>query len=133
MNELRSKAIGCLAGAAVGDALGSATEGWSHEQILKRYGGPVTGIVAPYNDARAGTTRYQKGDGRVTDDTLMTRALGALREKGFHDATLWTGAENERPRRVYEAAGWRLDGATRRKTTVGVEFTELRYRIELAP
>ena len=75
MNELRSKAIGSLAGAAVGDALGSATEGWSHEQILKRYGGPVTGIVAPYNDARAGTTRYQKGDGRVTDDTLMTLAL----------------------------------------------------------
>jgi ADP-ribosylglycohydrolase len=75
VNELRSKAIGCLAGAAVGDALGSATEGWSHEQILKRYGGPVTGIVAPYNDSRAGTTRYQKGDGRVTDDTLMTRAL----------------------------------------------------------
>ena len=75
MNELRSKAIGCLSGAAVGDALGSATEGWSHEQILKRYGGPVTGIVAPYNDSHAGTTRYQKGDGRITDDTLMTLAL----------------------------------------------------------
>ena len=85
MNELRSKAIGCLAGAAVGDALGSATEGWSHEQILKRYGGPVTGIVAPYNDARAGTTRYQKGDGRVTDDTLMTRALVEVyRERRRH-------------------------------------------------
>ena len=75
MNELRSKAIGSLSGAAVGDALGSATEGWSHEQILRRYGGPVTGIVAPYNDADAGTTRYQKGDGRITDDTLMTLAL----------------------------------------------------------
>ena len=85
MNELRSKAIGCLAGAAVGDALGSATEGWSHEQILKRYGGPVTGIVAPYNDASAGTTRYQKGDGRVTDDTLMTRALVEVyRERRRH-------------------------------------------------
>ncbi len=85
MNELRSRAIGCLSGAAVGDALGSATEGWSHEQILKRYGGPVTGIVAPYNDARAGTTRYQKGDGRVTDDTLMTRALVEVyRERRRH-------------------------------------------------
>jgi ADP-ribosylglycohydrolase len=75
VNELRSKAIGCLSGAAVGDALGSATEGWSPEQILKRYGGPVTGIVAPYVDAGRGPTRYQKGDGRITDDTLMTLAL----------------------------------------------------------
>lgn len=75
MNELRSKAIGCLSGAAVGDALGSATEGWSHEQILRRYGGPVNGIVAPYVDAGRGPTRYQKGDGRITDDTLMTLAL----------------------------------------------------------
>ncbi len=75
MNELRSKAIGCLAGAAVGDALGSATEGWSHEQILERYGGPVTGIVPPFSDAGRGSTRYQKGDGRITDDTLMTLAL----------------------------------------------------------
>jgi ADP-ribosylglycohydrolase len=75
VNELRSKAIGCLSGAAVGDALGSATEGYSHEQILKRYGGPVTGIVAPYVDAGRGPTRYQKGDGRITDDTLMTLAL----------------------------------------------------------
>ena len=75
MNELRSRAIGSLSGAAVGDALGSATEGYSHEQILKRYGGPVTGIVPPYVDAGRGPTRYQKGDGRITDDTLMTLAL----------------------------------------------------------
>jgi len=75
VNELRARAIGCLAGAAVGDALGSATEGWSHEQIQTRYGGPVTGIVAPYVDAGRGPTRYQKGDGRITDDTLMTLAL----------------------------------------------------------
>ena len=75
VNELRSKAIGCLAGAAIGDALGSATEGWSHEQILTRYGGPVNGIVPPYLDAGRGSTRYQKGDGRITDDTLMTLTL----------------------------------------------------------
>jgi ADP-ribosylglycohydrolase len=35
----------------------------------------VTGIVAPYVDAGRGPTRYQKGDGRITDDTLMTLAL----------------------------------------------------------
>jgi ADP-ribosylglycohydrolase len=78
MNALRTKAIGCLAGAAVGDALGSATEGWSHEQIRQRYGGSVSGIVPPYAEGRPdipAMTRYQKGNGRVTDDTLMTLAL----------------------------------------------------------
>ena len=34
--------------AAVGDALGGATEGWTPEQIVERHGGRVTGIVAPY-------------------------------------------------------------------------------------
>ena len=37
-----------LAGAAVGDALGGATEGWTPEQIEERHGGPVAGIVGPY-------------------------------------------------------------------------------------
>jgi ADP-ribosylglycohydrolase len=78
VNALTTKAIGCLAGAAVGDALGSATEGWSHEQIRQRYGGSVSGIVPPYAEGRPdipAMTRYQKGNGRVTDDTLMTLAL----------------------------------------------------------
>jgi ADP-ribosylglycohydrolase len=78
VSTLATKAIGCLAGAAVGDALGSATEGWSQEQIRQRYGGSVSGIVPPYAGGRPDTpamTRYQKGNGRVTDDTLMTLAL----------------------------------------------------------
>ena len=75
------KATGCLSGAAIGDALGSATEGWSHEQILARYGGLVSGIVPPYIDAGHGTTRYQKGDGRITDDTLMTLTLAEVYQK----------------------------------------------------
>lgn len=84
MNALRTKAIGCLAGAAIGDALGSATEGWSHEQIRQRYGGSVSGIVEPYADGRPdipAMTRYQKGNGRVTDDTLMTLALVDVYER----------------------------------------------------
>jgi ADP-ribosylglycohydrolase len=78
VSALETKAIGCLAGAAVGDALGSATEGWSHEQIRQRYRGSVSGIVPPYTDGRPDLpdiTRYQKGNGRITDDTLMTLAL----------------------------------------------------------
>ena len=78
MSQLEDKAVGCLVGAAVGDALGGATEGWTSEQIVERYGGPVTGIVPPYfpnwQDARP-IAPYHKGDGHVTDDTLMTHTL----------------------------------------------------------
>jgi ADP-ribosylglycohydrolase len=78
MDVLEDTSIGALLGAAVGDALGGATEGWLPEQITARYGGPVTGIVPPYfenwRDARP-IAPYHKGDGHVTDDTLMTHAL----------------------------------------------------------
>ena len=74
--EARTWAV--LAGAAVGDALGGATEGWTPEQIQARHGGPVTGIVGPYfEDWRHARpiAPYHKGDGHITDDTLMTHAL----------------------------------------------------------
>jgi ADP-ribosylglycohydrolase len=78
---LDDKAMGCLAGAAVGDALGGATEGWTAEQIRARYGGWVDDIVPAYeaDTPRAERhSRYAKGDGRITDDTLMTQALVAV-------------------------------------------------------
>src|SRR5436305_427936 len=78
MTALERRATGCLAGAAVGDALGGATEGWSPEQIRERHDGPVTGIVGPFlPDWRAArpASPYHKGDGHVTDDTLMTNLL----------------------------------------------------------
>ena len=77
-DELERRAIGCLAGAAVGDALGGATEGYSPDAIRKRYAGPVTGIVGPFYDDwkdRRPASPYHKGDGHVTDDTLMTGLL----------------------------------------------------------
>jgi ADP-ribosylglycohydrolase len=78
VNVLADKAVGALSGAAVGDALGGATEGYSPEQIRERHGGYVTGIVGPFNsDWRTARpiAPYHKGDGHVTDDTLMTHAL----------------------------------------------------------
>lgn len=78
VNWLEDRAVAVITGAAVGDALGGATEGWTPEQIETRYGGRVTGIVPPYNtDWRTARpiAPYHKGDGHVTDDTLMTRAL----------------------------------------------------------
>lgn len=75
---LEDRIAGCLAGAAVGDALGGPVEGWTPEQIAERHGGRVRGIVGPFH-ADWRTARpiapYHKGDGHVTDDTLMTHAL----------------------------------------------------------
>ena len=76
--SLRDKASGAIVGAAVGDALGGATEGYSREQIIERHGGRVQGIVGPFHEdwrnARP-IAPYYKGDGHITDDTLMTHAL----------------------------------------------------------
>lgn len=76
--EFLARAQAVVVGVAVADALGGATEGWTPEQIRKRHGGPVTGIVGPYNENWA-TARpiapYHKGDGHITDDTLMTNLL----------------------------------------------------------
>ncbi|MGW7166161.1 ADP-ribosylglycohydrolase family protein [Streptomyces sp. NPDC054884] len=76
---LEERITGALVGAAVGDALGGPVEGYTPEQILERHGGPVHGIVGPWNGDDWRTARpiapYHKGDGHVTDDTLMTHAL----------------------------------------------------------
>lgn len=75
---LEEKATGVLVGSAVGDAIGGAVEGWTPEAIRERHGGWVTGIVGPWYDnwrtARP-IAPYHKGDGHITDDTLMTHAL----------------------------------------------------------
>jgi ADP-ribosylglycohydrolase len=78
MDVLHDRVNAVLAGAAVGDALGGATEGWTPEQIEERHGGRVQGIVGPFlADWRTARpiAPYHKGDGHVTDDTLMTHAL----------------------------------------------------------
>ncbi|KAA9148465.1 ADP-ribosylglycohydrolase family protein [Microbacterium lushaniae] len=78
MDVLHDRVAAVLAGAAVGDALGGATEGWTPEQIEERHGGRVEGIVGPFlPDWRTARpiAPYHKGDGHVTDDTLMTHAL----------------------------------------------------------
>ncbi len=67
--------------------------------------------------------------GRGVGQLLMRAALDTLRARGYREATLWTAEQNERPRRIYEAAGWEIDGARRRKAFLDVEFIELRYRI----
>ncbi|WP_105975718.1 ADP-ribosylglycohydrolase family protein [Streptomyces geranii] len=84
--ESKTEAVGlddrittALVGAAVGDALGGPVEGYTPDQILERHAGRVHGIVGPWNGDAWRTARpiapYHKGDGHVTDDTLMTHAL----------------------------------------------------------
>ncbi|MER5893950.1 ADP-ribosylglycohydrolase family protein [Streptomyces sp. NPDC001876] len=76
---LDERITGALVGAAVGDALGGPVEGWTPEQIAERHGGRVNGVVGPWHGDEWRTARpiapYHKGDGHVTDDTLMTHAL----------------------------------------------------------
>ncbi len=69
--------------------------------------------------------------GRGAGRALLEVAVQTLRAAGFREATLWTAAENHRPRAIYETAGWSTDGTDRRRAFDGVEFDEVRYRIGL--
>jgi ADP-ribosylglycohydrolase len=75
---LEDRAVGSLVGAAVGDALGFATEEHTTEDIKERYGGWVEDIVEPFypdwQTARAHAP-YHNGDGVISDDTVMTQIL----------------------------------------------------------
>ena len=76
--SIEDGAMGCILGGAVGDALGGPTEGRTPEAIRARYGGDVVDFVGPFHEdwqtARP-LSPLHKGDGHVTDDTLMVMAL----------------------------------------------------------
>ncbi|MEU4329121.1 ADP-ribosylglycohydrolase family protein [Nonomuraea dietziae] len=105
MTPLEDRATGCVAGAAVGDALGGATEGWTPEQITQRYGGTVEGVVPPFNadwrNARP-IAPYHKGDGHITDDTLMTHALIRVYQKAGAHLDAYSMAEHMVPEMMGE-------------------------------
>lgn len=97
MSSLQDKAIGALMAAAVGDAIGGATEGRSTEEILERYDGYVEGITDYFmKDWRTAkpSSPYFKGDGHVTDDTLMTNLLVAVYEKQRRHLTAFDMADH---------------------------------------
>ena len=77
-HQLTDRAVGALAGAAVGDALGGATEGWESNEIHEHCGGWVEGVIQSLRHQKnmlKPFSPFWKGDGHVTDDTLMTRVL----------------------------------------------------------
>ena len=74
----QDKVIGVIAGAAVGDALGGSTEGFSLEEIASRFGGYVEKIEGPFYPDYASArpiAPFYKGDGHITDDTMMVESL----------------------------------------------------------
>jgi len=70
---LKSKYIGCLLGAAIGDALGKQNEGIKRSEILKK------GLIIEYGTAPAGCPGDKLQPGQYTDDTeqmlVLTRSL----------------------------------------------------------
>jgi len=77
MSDFRDRVRGVAAGVALGDAMGAPVEKLTFDQIRRKYG-KVESIMTRWykadrdEEARLGRMR---GDGIVTDDTLMTLAL----------------------------------------------------------
>lgn len=79
-SELADKFAGCVLGGAIGDGLGTATEGRTPQEIRARFGKRVEDFMPPFAAKPDGR---HKGDGFVSDDTLMVLALcRAYRAKG---------------------------------------------------
>lgn len=82
ISDLEDKFAGCLVGGAIGDGLGTSTEWRTPAAIRERFGGRVEDFAPPFAPKPDGR---HKGDGRVSDDSLMVQALcRAYLAKGGH-------------------------------------------------
>ena len=105
-------------------------------------GGPIVGFVAtgaadddvappPEGAGELFAIYLRDGwQGRGVGRALLAEARRALASAGFGVAVLWVFEGNERARYVYEAGGWRPDGATGVHRFEGGERTVLRYGIQ---
>ncbi len=119
----------------------ASTDPRQHVLVADRQGRVVAyAIVRPSQDDDADSSRVGELDALYCDPpvwgqgvgrALMASAIETLRQGGFAEATLWTSPDNHRPRGIYEAAGWILDGTTRDKPWRGASWQDLRYRIRL--
>lgn len=105
-DHLADRAAGCLVSGALGDAIGGATEGFSPEQIIQRWGGWVEGVVRPFHGDAWPTARplspLHKGDGHITDDTIMTHLLVKVYDEQRRHLTAFDVAEALVPKIVEE-------------------------------
>ena len=60
---------------------------------------------------------------------LMREAVAALQDAYGGEAVLWVLEDNPRARRFYEREGWSHDGGRKTDTLLGVEISEVRYRL----
>ncbi len=76
--DFDSRLAGALYGGAIGDAIGAPIEGLRRDSILQLVG-PVCGFIPPTQQSDGKWAFCErpdgKGDGRITDDTLMVEAL----------------------------------------------------------
>lgn len=88
---------------------------------------------APDDDAGEVAMLYTRPSvwGAGVGRALLAHGCSLLLDAGFTRAVLWTEERNHRPRAVYEAAGWRLDGRARERVWLGHPLRELRYTREL--
>lgn len=62
---------------------------------------------------------------------LLERATWELLAAGYREAVLWTEARNERALAIYQANGWRPDGAVDEREYLDVPIRNLRHRLDL--
>jgi ADP-ribosylglycohydrolase len=74
--DLYDRVLGCLSTAAMGDALGAATEQWSTAEIYARYRGPIRTFHKPPLDTFAAMARNEAGE--VTDDASQMFYLAQM-------------------------------------------------------
>jgi ADP-ribosylglycohydrolase len=73
MPSFIEKLEGAVYGTAIGDGMGAPVEGWSPEQIAERFPNHDFSTFLP--PTHNGNPDEGKGNGRITDDTLMMEAL----------------------------------------------------------
>ncbi len=74
MPDFDNRVTAALISGAIGDAMGAPVEGWGPDAILERFSDwDFTRFIPP--QGWDGVSHYWKGNGRITDDTLMIEAL----------------------------------------------------------
>lgn len=95
--EFRNRVRGSIAGACIGDALGAPTERFSTTEIQKRFGGFVEDVAPPfyadYENHRP-LAPYYKGDGHITDDSMMIESLITVYGKVGEHLDAFTFSDN---------------------------------------
>ena len=97
-------------------------------EIVAEVHGEVVGFVVATGCEVALLYTHPRAWGSGAGRALLAAGEAALREAGCSEATLWTEERNERPRRFYEAAGWRTDSEAKERVWNGAPLRELRYR-----